>query len=139
MDVNGNGYLSLAEVDKGMRDVIKLPALFDSKPVMIRAFYAAKDKCYSKRSRSDYVERREYKWLLRYLKQYYEYWVIFESADLDSDRRISMKEFEIALPLLSKWGVNTSEPRRLWNDADVNGGGVLLFDEFCDWAIKQNF
>ena len=40
--MNGNGYLSLAEVDKGMRDVIKIPALFDLKPVLMRAFTAAK-------------------------------------------------------------------------------------------------
>ena len=40
--MNGNGYLSLAEVDKGMRDVISLPALFDLKPVLMRAFTAAK-------------------------------------------------------------------------------------------------
>jgi len=38
IDVNGNGYLSLAEVDKGMRDVIKLPILFQLKPVLMRAF-----------------------------------------------------------------------------------------------------
>ena len=28
IDMNGNGYLSLAEVDKGLRDVIKIPVLF---------------------------------------------------------------------------------------------------------------
>ena len=44
MDINGNGLLSLAEVDKGMRDVIKLPTLFETKPVLIRAFSAAKNK-----------------------------------------------------------------------------------------------
>ena len=38
MDVNGNGYLSLAEVDKGMRDVVQLPELFNLKPVLMRAF-----------------------------------------------------------------------------------------------------
>lgn len=38
MDVNGNGYLSLAEIDKGMRDVIQIPALFNLKPVLMRAF-----------------------------------------------------------------------------------------------------
>ena len=41
-DVNGNGYLSLAEVDKGMRDVVQLPTLFGLKPVLMRAFQAAK-------------------------------------------------------------------------------------------------
>jgi hypothetical protein len=106
---------------------------------MLRAFNAAKDKCKSKRSRDDYVERNEYKWLLQYLKQYYEYWVAFDQIDLDSDRRITKKEFEFALPILSKWGIKTSNPDSLWRQADANGGGVLLFDEFCDWAIKQNF
>jgi len=76
--MNGNGYLSLAELDKGMRDIIKLPILFKTKPVMLRAFNAAKDKSKSKRSRDDYVERTEYKWLLQYLKQYYEYWLAFD-------------------------------------------------------------
>ncbi len=28
IDVNGNGYLSLAEIDKGIRDVLDLPELF---------------------------------------------------------------------------------------------------------------
>lgn len=31
MDMNGNGYLSLAEIDKGIRDVLELPELFDMK------------------------------------------------------------------------------------------------------------
>ena len=41
--MNNNGLLSLAEVDKGMRDVVKLPALFKLKPVLMRAFQAAKN------------------------------------------------------------------------------------------------
>jgi hypothetical protein len=36
--MNGNGYLSLAEVDKGLRDVVKIPTIFDVKPVIMRAF-----------------------------------------------------------------------------------------------------
>lgn len=27
-DVNGNGYLSLAELDKGIRDILNLPIIF---------------------------------------------------------------------------------------------------------------
>ena len=41
-DVNGNGYLSLAEVDKGVRDVLQCDRLFHTKPVLIRAFESAK-------------------------------------------------------------------------------------------------
>ena len=40
--MNGNGYISLAEIDKGMRDVVVLPNLFAAKPVIMRAFMAAK-------------------------------------------------------------------------------------------------
>jgi Ca2+-binding EF-hand superfamily protein len=37
-DPNGNGYLSLAEIDKGIRDVLECETLFDAKPAIIRAF-----------------------------------------------------------------------------------------------------
>ena len=40
-DVNANGYLSLAEIDKGIRDVLDLPELFECKPVIMRAYKAA--------------------------------------------------------------------------------------------------
>jgi hypothetical protein len=40
-DVNCNGYLSLAEIDKGIRDVLDIPELFDAKPVIMRAYKAA--------------------------------------------------------------------------------------------------
>ena len=41
-DPNGNGYLSLAEVEKGCEKVLELPEIFENKPVMMRAFQAAK-------------------------------------------------------------------------------------------------
>jgi hypothetical protein len=72
MDVNGNGYLSLAEIDKGMRDVAKIPILFNLKPVMMRAYQSAKNKLKSKNQHGDdYVSKAEFKYLLRYLRQYY--------------------------------------------------------------------
>ena len=97
--MNGNGYLSLAEVDKGMRDIIQIPQLFDTKPVMLRAFNAAKDKVKGKSKYSkDYIEKKEYRLLLKYLRQYFEYWVAFDQLDLDSDRRITFKEFTKGSP-----------------------------------------
>jgi hypothetical protein len=42
MDINENGFLSLAEVDKGLRDVLKTDDIFDCKPCIIRAFNACK-------------------------------------------------------------------------------------------------
>ena len=38
VDNNGNGYVSLAELDWAMLNVIRIPSLFDTKPVLMRAF-----------------------------------------------------------------------------------------------------
>lgn len=64
--------MSLAEIDKGMRDIAQIPIIFDLKPVMMRAYMAAKNKLKSKNSHGDdYVSQAEFKYLLKYLRQYY--------------------------------------------------------------------
>jgi len=79
----------LAEIDKGMRDVVGLPAIFDLKPVMMRAFQKAKSVAPSKHtSDDDYLQKSEYRLFLSYLRQYYEYWLAFAQVDKDGDRRI---------------------------------------------------
>lgn len=139
MDMSGNGYLSLAEVDKGMRDVIKLPRLFDTKEVLRRAFVAAKTKAVSKdKFGDDFVTKSEYRYLLKYLRQYYEYWVMFEQLDADSDRRIDFNEFKKAALKMAKWGVDMSDPQKAFDECDDNKGGYVLFDEFCSWAISKS-
>ena len=70
MDMNGNGLLSLAEIDKGVRDEIKVQELFDAKPAIIRAFVFAKNYCPAKDRGSkaknnkyadDYIEKNEFR------------------------------------------------------------------------------
>ena len=43
-DQNGNGYLSLTEVEKAMDDIVDLPCVLDTRPVIHNAFNAAKAK-----------------------------------------------------------------------------------------------
>ena len=43
IDFNGNSYVSLAEVDKGLKEVIQSQAIYDAKPAIIRAFNFAKE------------------------------------------------------------------------------------------------
>ncbi len=137
-DVNGNGYLSLAEVDKGMRDVIVLPELFELKPVLMRAFQSAKSKLKSKNEHGDdYVSKAEFRYLLLYLRQYYEYWVAFDIVDKDDDRRVSREEFETAIPVMKKWGIEIGDPDEGFKEADKDGHGKVLFIEFCQWAIEK--
>ena len=69
IDVNGNGYVSLAEVDKGLRDVLALDEIFDAKPAIMRAFQATKNSVKSKNTHGpDYIERREFRLLLLALR-----------------------------------------------------------------------
>jgi len=139
IDVNGNGYLSLAEVDKGMRDVVGLPILFENKPVLMRAFQAAKSVAPSASDKDDnYIQKKEYRLLLQYLRQYYEFWLAFERLDTDDDRRIGFEEFVEGKDMLTKWNIDMSDPEAQWQKCDKNSGGKILFSEFCDWAIQKN-
>lgn len=64
---------------KGLRDIIGLPELFDSKPVIIRAFQSAKNRIKATNPHAkDDVSHSD---LLSYLLQYYEYWIAFGKID----------------------------------------------------------
>lgn len=139
MDANHNGYLSLAEFDGAIRDVLKIPQIFPHKKVINRAYKDAKDKIKGKAKHSgDYVEWLEFRYLLIYLRQYFEYYVMFCRSDLSSDFKIKLDEFKKACPKLGKWGIKVSDPAAEFKKIDVNNSGSIMFDEFCDYAIQKN-
>ena len=83
--------------------------------MILRAFEAAKAKDNgSKKHDGDYVSRKEYRHLLKYLRMYFEYWVAFDQIDADGDKRISEKEFKLALPTLKNWRINIDNPKALF-------------------------
>lgn len=128
----------MAELDKGLLGTIKLPALFDTKKVLIRAFNAAKDKVGSRSEHgADYIEQEEFRYLLFYLRQFYEYWLAFCRLDSDADQRISKQEFGRGAAVLAGWGVDMSDLDLRWTECDADGQGMVLFDEFCQWAVKH--
>jgi len=139
-DPNGNGVLSLAEVDKAVRDVLGVDELFDAKPAIMRAFQIAKDSQKSNRGDmgDDYIELKEFKFFLLSLRQYFEYYVAFMLVDADSDRRISLEEFTAAKEKIEVWVGKIDDAEAVFNEIDDNHGGKILFDEFCRWAIKKN-
>lgn len=138
-DPNGNGVLSLAEVDRAVRDVLKLDAIFDAKAAIMRAFQIAKDSQASKRGKTgdDYIELREFKFFLLSLRQYFEYWDAFSRVDSNNDKRISLVEFKTNQKKIEVW-VGKIDAEQEFKRIDTNGGGHILFDEFCKWAITKN-
>eukprot|EP01091_Cochliopodium_minus_P013562 TRINITY_DN4397_c0_g1_i1.p1 TRINITY_DN4397_c0_g1~~TRINITY_DN4397_c0_g1_i1.p1 ORF type:complete len:189 (-),score=59.48 TRINITY_DN4397_c0_g1_i1:78-644(-) len=139
-DVNGNNILSLAEVDKGVRDALNLPELFKVKPVIMRAFQAAKNavKNTEKKSNDEYIEKSEFRILLCYLRQYFELYDMFSVINSDGDKFIDYNEFVAGLPKLKVWGFNVTDPRKTFDEIDLDKGGKIRFDEFCHFAIKHN-
>ncbi|KAK3244780.1 hypothetical protein CYMTET_45624 [Cymbomonas tetramitiformis] len=139
-DVHSNGILSLAEVDKGIRDVLQCDVLFNCKPAIMRAFQAAKGAHKSTKLEAgpDSVERIEFRLLLSYLRQYFELYQMFAQVDSSGDRRISLSEFVNARDKIKRWGLEISDPEAQFQMIDKNGGGLVLFDEFAEWAIKEN-
>ena len=64
MDMNGNGFLSLAEFDRGVIDVLNLPDIFKQKKILLRAFNSAKNKVKGKSKKSgEYVEWLEFRYI----------------------------------------------------------------------------
>ena len=139
IDMNGNGYISLAEFDRGVRDVLNLPHIFSLKKVLIRAYNASKNKIKGKAKHSgDYVEWLEFRILLVYLRQYFEYYAMFCRIDTSDDFKVDINEFKKAVPILEKWGVKITDPNAEFKNNDNNNSGSIMFDEFCEYAIKKN-
>jgi Ca2+-binding EF-hand superfamily protein len=141
-DPNGNGYVSLAECDKGCRDVLGLDDENSlPKPVIMRAYQAARSVAQADgknltKHGGDYIEWAEFRLFLVYLRRYLELWYMFAGMDVDADRRLSFVEFETALPTLAGWGVAVDDPQSQFDEIDSNGGGMILFDEFAQWAME---
>ena len=97
-DVNGNGFLSLAEVTKvhmmhiylpghftkysllqGIRDVIAVDELFDAIPAINRSFHHVKNVSKTPNEHGpDFIEFREFRLFLQTLRQYFEYYQAFD-------------------------------------------------------------
>lgn len=39
---------------------------------------------------------------------------------------------------MNKWGLKIENAEASFKQADKDGKGMILFIEFCDWAIKKN-
>ncbi len=138
MDINKNGFLSFSEVTRGIKDVLNLPEIYEKKEVIRKAFDAAKDSVKNSKSESkNFIELNEFRYLLVYLRQYLEFSEMFIRIDTDGDRKITIEEFEAAIPIIEKWGYKVRDCRITFADMDNYCSGKIRFDEFCSWAIKK--
>jgi hypothetical protein len=62
---------------------------------------------------------------------------MFEAIDTNKDKRIDAGEFAAAAKLVETWGMTIKDPAEVFAQIDIDGGGMILFDEFADWAIRK--
>ena len=124
LDYNGNGMLSLAELDKG---VIELWPDFNNKPAIMRAYKAADN------NNDGFVRKNEFRSFLRFIYYYNFLWKRFDELDDDGDRRLTREEFQKAAA-----AVGIDDPDAVFSEVDKNDGGKVLFDEFCSWMANKD-
>lgn len=128
LDFNGNGSVSLAEIDKF---AVQAYPLLNNKPALMRAYHATLKA--DPNSKEAFVHKKEFKALLVNLFYFNKLFWLFEEGDSSEkykDRRMNLAEFKSMMGLC---GVNW-KPAKLeeeFNKMDENGGGIVLFDEFC--------
>lgn len=131
LDFNGNNVVSLAEIDKM---VVEQFEVLNHKPALMRAYKATISDPSS--NHDDWVQKKEFKLLLANLFYFNKIFWLFEEVDGDKDRRLTKAEF---CKLLSIQGANMSQQEMEADFAkvDKNGGGIVLFDEFCAYFTAK--
>ena len=141
LDANRNGGLSLAEIDKGVVSGAFTKVLspegstggesFDHKPALMRAYHAAD------RSKDGFIERSEFAVLLHYMVYFNNMWHKFEAIDSDHDRRLDLAEFTAGCEVLGL-EISAEEAEVEFARCDADGGGMILFGEFCAWCAARH-
>ena len=139
MDVNGNGALSLAEIDKAIEDGTipaalmagDTPSDYNHKPAIMRAYRAADT------SGDGFIQRKEFSKLLAYIVYFNNLWDTFDAMDGNHDHRLSQEEFAAGCERVGL-ALSPTELRDEFQRCDADGGGFVLFHEFCSWCAEQS-
>jgi len=135
LDYNGNGVVSLAEIDKMVVELVaggQWPAWLNNKPALMRAY---KKTILKDGNGDDWVQKPEFHALLLNIFWFNKLWKIFDAVDGD-DRRIDVNEFVQGLSMIGLQ-MNQQEARAEFAKIDRNGGGQVLFVEFCAYVRKR--
>lgn len=127
LDNNGNGIVSLAEIDAF---AIYTYPLLNKKPALMRAY-----KKTVQHDADEFVHKDELSNLIQNLFYFNRLYYVFDKIDTDDDQRIDVNEFKVSFPLLKLTG--SLKPEAVFKEIDTNNGGYILFEEFCEWYAKN--
>mmetsp|Transcript_34775 Transcript_34775/g.58875 ORF Transcript_34775/g.58875 Transcript_34775/m.58875 type:complete len:342 (-) Transcript_34775:267-1292(-) len=142
-DPNGNGLISLAEIEKGLMEVLGYGV--DVKRVVAksvaRAHRGAKAAIHRDNSKAadDYVEKREFRVFIEFFRFDLHLLKLFLDLDTSDDLRLSKEEFIEAVPVIQKkLKLKALEnPEEAWNEMDADHAGMALYEEFANWMMDK--
>ena len=138
----GNGYVSFKRLSFQLDKYLKLPNTVRKKGPLKLAFDAACDKYerYGIKKEDNLIEWMEFRIFLVYLRQFFEYWIMFEKIDSSGEHLINFKEFKNSIPLMRNWGLDLkeSEAEKEFKSISKNNGVTITFEEFCSYAITKS-
>jgi Ca2+-binding EF-hand superfamily protein len=129
LDFNGNNIVSLAEIDKM---AVEAYPLLNHKPALMRAYKAT----IKAGNGDDWVQKKEFKMLLGNLIYFNKIFWLFDQSDSDKDRRLTEKEFGWCMNCLGE-KMSAQQISQEFRQVDRNGGGIILFDEFCKYVTAK--
>ncbi len=107
-------------------------AVLNSKPALMRAY---KQTTQRDGDGDAWVERPEFPSLLRNLVYFNKLFAAFDDVDGDDDRRLTLEEFRSGCVKVGL-KISPGEVDKAFASMDTNGGGKVLFDEFCAWVAE---
>ena len=82
------------------------------------------------------VRKEEFRALLRNICFYMKVYIMFDEMDTDVDKRLDVAEVHEFLNRLKEKGAmktTLAESEQAFREMDLNGTGVVGFEEFCSW------
>ena len=128
MDTNGNGLLSLEDIDTAVKT---LYPQFDHKPALMRAYNAADDRG------DGWLGQREFRQLLRYLVYFNQLWDDFEQIDLQDERKITVASFMQGCSAVGLQ-ISAEEAQAQFEEMDTEQAGAVPFDDFCTFCARKH-
>jgi Ca2+-binding EF-hand superfamily protein len=122
IDYNGDGFVSLAEIDKMCAN--EWP-LMNHRPALEAAYQAAVEKT----AGDGKIEMKEFKVLLCHMLYFNKIMWLYNQIDNDRDQKIGLREFKQLL-LMSGNSIDSTEADRMFRELDKDGSGFLDFQEF---------
>lgn len=88
----------------------------------------------------EFIERSELQAFLTWTLKYFGYYFMFKNLDTDNDDRLRVNDFVAGLLQLRQWGADlkdTKDAKKWFYKYDENKGGVILMDEWVQFAAEH--